>query len=217
VVLITPATPRHARGAASTTTGLVLAMNHAFVSWAVGLLDDLRSFGSWQFPENTVCIAEELLPQDYAVLQPRCTITPTVFRHDPTWEFVQFTYKRHAWWTPPPRYKGHTTNLINYTFVPAWNRMDILLEDLYRRFEKVIYLDCDTRVTRVLNLDADFITGGKSIAIALEHAINGLNRYRDFYLALLPNASKRKEFETEFPPSANRPRAHTPTASSFST
>ena len=95
-VVLTPATPRHARGAASTTTGLVLAMNHAFVSWAVGLLDDLRSFGSWQFPENTVCIAEELLPQDYAVLQPRCTITPTVFRHDPTWEFVQFTYKRHG-------------------------------------------------------------------------------------------------------------------------
>ena len=93
--------------------------------------------------------------------------------------------------------------------------MDILLEDLYRRFEKVIYLDCDTRVKMVLNLDADFITGGKSIA--LEHASNGLNRYRDFYLALLPNASKRKEFETEFPPSANRPRAHTPTASSFST
>ena len=42
--------------------------------------------------------------------------------------------------------------IVNYSFAPAWDRIDLLLEPFYRRWDHIVYIDADHLVLKRFEL-----------------------------------------------------------------
>ena len=123
-------------------------------SWASRLLEDIWRLHVWRRPEATVCLVNNLQPSDVAALSPYCALEQTRFRFDPMWAFVPKTYKMRTW-SPMPGHSPGTllqNPIVNYSFAPAWDRIDLLLEPFYRRWDHIVYIDADHLVLKRFEL-----------------------------------------------------------------
>ena len=222
---------------ANTTTGVVVATNHVYATWALTLLEDFARLQIWHRPRQTICIHHNITAHDMGILSRYCRLVPTRFRFDRDYDFVKRQFKHHLYWTPPPRRSpgSNASNpLVPYRFATAWDRVDIILEPLFREFAKIIYLDVDHLVVAacgprrstvwpglrsiLVRVDPPCVKAGRpfdmedlssgSFPLALPResiGVKPLSRYREFFLELLANASIKDDFRREFPVKDARP------------